>query len=201
MGREAEATVQWRGQTGLSKVMLESTEIILRGGIRGRIARADLTGFTVDIDDLRIATSDGPLILRLGAKLAESWAAALAKSPPSLAQKLGVGPDAPVFVTGSPDKNLAAALVGATTDSPHDAALLMAVLSIAADLATALRMAQTHPALQIWCVYHKGPSAAVGDAQVRAAFRAAGLIDTKSCAVSDSLTATRYGLPKSERAR
>jgi hypothetical protein len=194
MGREAEANVQWRGETGLSRVLLESNEIILRGDLHGRIARAGLTLFAVEGDDLRIATPEGPLVLTLGAKTATSWAAVLAKPPPSLAQKLGIGPDALVYATGSIESTeLAMALTGAITDTAKNATILVAVLATADDLHAALSLADVHPTLPIWCVYRKGTGIPVGDAQVRAAFRANGSIDTKSCAVSDCLTATRYG--------
>jgi hypothetical protein len=195
MGREAEATVQWRGETGLSRILLEPAEIILRGDLRGRIERSGLTGFVVEGDDLRIATPDGPLVLTLGGKVAASWAAALARTPPTLAQKLGIDADAPVFASGRHnDPELAKALEGVIAETPENAALLLAVLATPEDIVDALTLAHAHPALPIWCVYAKGGGNPVGDAQIRAAFRADGFIDTKSCAVSDRLTATRYGL-------
>jgi hypothetical protein len=195
MGREAEATVQWRGETGLSRILLEPTEIILRGDLRGRIARTVLTGFTVEGNDLRIATPDGPLVLTLGAKTAASWATALSKAPPTLAQKLGIGPDARVYANGRIDSiELANALTGALTRSCKNATILLAILATADSIQTALALAHAHPALPIWCVYGKGTGTPVSDAQVRAAFRADGFIDTKSCAVSGRLTATRYAL-------
>ncbi len=195
MGREAEATVHWRGQIGVCRVLLEASQVILRGDLRGQISRSGIAGLTLDGDDLRINTGDGPLILTLGADTAARWAAALAKPAPSLAQKLGLGPDKRVFATGRvSDPELANALDGAVAETDRNAALLLAVLAMPKDIEAALALAQRNPSLPIWCVYPKGSGTPVGDVQVRTAFRAGGFIDTKACAVSGTLTATRYAI-------
>ena len=47
-------------------------------------------------------------------------------------------------------------------------------------------------ALPLWTVYPKGKAGQFGDTAIRTALRDAGWRDTKSCAVSERLTATRY---------
>jgi hypothetical protein len=45
-----------------------------------------------------------------------------------------------------------------------------------------------------WAVYPKGTGVAFGDSEIRSLLRALGFRDSKSCSVSERLTATRYGL-------
>lgn len=53
-------------------------------------------------------------------------------------------------------------------------------------------------AFSLWTIYPKGRGVAFGEREIRTALRAAGFRDTKSCAVSGLLTATRYNY-KSKR--
>jgi hypothetical protein len=70
----------------------------------------------------------------------------------------------------------------------------------AADL-TAIAPAGKHLAANgaLWIFHPKGKSAAVSDAAVRAAGLAAGLVDNKISAYTDTLTATRYVIPVARR--
>jgi hypothetical protein len=193
MGRESEATATFQGETGYVLALLEPAEIILRRELKARIPRAKITGWSVEGDDLVIATGQGPLRLGLGAKEAGAWARALARPLPTLAEKLGLGPDAPVFLSGQGDgAELDAALAGHVVPDVSAARIIIARLTAPEDLGTALALAAARPDLPVWCVYPKGKGAQPSDSDVRAAFRGAGWIDTKNCAVSDRLTATRY---------
>lgn len=194
MGREALATADWQGITAEVKVLLESQEIILRGAIRARIPRSEVSDVTVEGDRLRLAAGGEPLTLTLGAAEAGTWAAALRKPPPSLAEKLGISTEKLAYVTGSvDDEALRRALEDATTDTLTDASVIVAVLSEEADLDAAYALAMSAPHLAVWCVYPKGTTSPIGDATVRSRLRERGYIDSKSSAVSDRLTATRYG--------
>lgn len=202
MGREAEALCHWAGTSGQAHILLESAEIILRGEVRARIPRASIRSFRADGGDLTVDAAAGQLVAELGGAVAASWAAALAKPPPSLAAKLGVGAGKPAFVMGDlSDAALADALSGTTVSAASDAALIVAVLLSRADLDSALALAAALPVLPVWCVYAKGAHADPGDAIIRAAFRAAGWMDTKTSAVSDRLTATRYNRAASPEGR
>ncbi len=194
MGRNTETIAQWQGQSAKVRALLESTEIILRGGIRAQVTRASITSMSVDQGWLRLETDRGPLVLELGESEAAPWLAALQKPVPTLAQKLGVTPTCLAFVLGAvEDAALAAALHGVVTEELGRAGVLVVVLGKAADLAAAFALAAAAPELGVWCVYPKGRKAAVTDAMVRGYFRDRGYIDSKSCAVSEVLTATRYG--------
>jgi len=192
MGREAEGEARYRGEAGRVLALLEPQEIILRRGIRARIPRAGITGWRAEGEALHLDTAEGPMTLALGAREAAAWAKALARPLPTLAGKLGLGPGTRVFATGDlSDGALAAALAEARAATADAASLLLAVILDEVQLAAACDLARSRPDLPLWCVYRRG-KAVPGDAAVRAAFRGMGWIDSRSCAVSDGLTATRY---------
>ncbi len=193
MGRDTETTAQWLGQTAEVRALLESTEIILRGGIRARVPRASINSMSIDQGDLRLGTDRGPLVLELGEVEAARWLAALQKPLPTLAEKLGVSPACLAFVLGRvEDAELEVALRGAVCADLPSAGVLVAILAVPGDLEAASALAMSAPDLAVWCVYPKGRGSAVTDSMVRSTFRARGYIDSKSCAVSEALTATRY---------
>ena len=192
MGRDIQGTIRWQGMAAEGKATLESSGLILRGGIRARIARSRITGQDYDAGTLSIRTADGPLEIDMGERDGAAWLRALQKAPPGLAAKLGIGPAAPAFLFGpGEDGELAGALRGAQAGRIGEAAILIAVLADAAGIAQAAAAA-TQSGLPLWCLYPKGKAAEPSDATVRAAMRAQGFIDVKSCAVSDRLTATKY---------
>lgn len=194
MGREAETIAHWNGQIAPVKALLESDALILRGAIRAKLPRGTLTDARVEAGALHLSAGGEALALELGEREAARWLAALTKPLPTLAEKLGVTPERPAFVTGeTPVPELDGVLDGARAGSPEGAAQIIAILASPADLDAALALAVRHPALPIWCVHAKGKAADPGDSIVRTAFRAAGWMDSKSCAVSDRFTATRYG--------
>lgn len=194
MGREAIAQCSWAGQTAEAKVLLESQEIILRGGIKARIPRSSITAFAAEGDMLRVTAPGGTLEARLGEKEAAKWAEALAKPAPSLASKLGIGGEKPAFLHGeTDDEALLDALAGHhSVDRAGQASVVIAMIAGEGDLDAAVELAGAH-GLMLWCVYLKGKAAAFGDTAIRSYLRGAGWMDNKTCAVSDRLTATRYG--------
>jgi hypothetical protein len=196
LGREAEGHVVWRGETGAVKALLESDGITLRGEIRARLPRDCLMDWRVEGGDLCLRSNGEPLVLTLGAKEAAAWVTALDKPVPSLAAKLGVSADARAWVIGGPvPQEIAVAVAGAEAKEPEAAAVIIAVLTGPEDLADALAKGQA-TGLRLWCIHGKGKGAAVGDAMVRKAFRAAGWMDIKSSGVSGAFTASLYRPPK-----
>ena len=192
MGREAEGHARWCGQDGAVRALLESDGIILRGEIRVKLRRDGLTGWRVEGDDLCLRAGGEPLVLTLGAKVAAAWVTALDKPLPSLAAKLGVSAGARACLIGGPaPEEIALALAGCEARGPDGAAVIVAILTGPDDLVAALEAGATS-GLRVWCIHGKGKAAVVGDASVRAAFRGAGWMDVKSCAVSEVFTATLY---------
>ncbi|TWB16767.1 hypothetical protein FBZ89_113177 [Nitrospirillum amazonense] len=199
MGLQAVCHATWAGGAGEGgagevKALLESRELILRGEVRRTVPVAAIIAVTVEGDDLVLSTPDGPLILTLGADAATRWAKKLTTPPPSLAQKLGVGPATPVLVIGTvDDPALAEALADAVAATPAEARLALAVVRNAADLERAVAAhAALPPGAALWLIHGKGPKATFGEAPVRAWMRATGFMDTKVSAVSATLSATRY---------
>ena len=71
-------------------------------------------------------------------------------------------------------------------------------IDIGANLGTySIALALANPDKHIWMVHQKGKHAAVGDTAVRTHMRGLGFIDSKTSAISDQLTTTRYRLRKS----
>ncbi len=189
MGREAEAQIEFAGQNGFGKILLEANELILRGEIRARIARKTITGFTTEGDDLVVVTAEGALRVNLGAKQAALWQQALAKPPPSLGTKLGISSLTPARVIGRvTDPALIAVLHGVTTT---DSMLILAEVSDQTCFDNVLEVLQNLSAPTFWGVTAKGKSA-FPEANLRSQMRAAGFIDSKSCAISDLHSATRF---------
>jgi hypothetical protein len=106
---------------------------------------------------------------------------------------LGLDKGARAMLVGSFDDDvLANALKGViVTDGLHAAMLIVCVRG-AGDLAAAQAIHVEHPGFPLWTIYPKGRGVAFGEREIRTALRAAGFHDTKSCAVSGLLTATRY---------
>lgn len=193
MGREAVCTTTWQGVTANTKVLLESNENILRGVIRARIARAGIVGVVSHGDDLVVDVAGEPLTLELGRNEAAKWASALLKTPPSLAEKLGLRQGKLAFVVGIVDDDaLISALSGATTATLADATMIVAVLRDEEALVTALEIAKV-AWLPVWMISGKGKTAHPSDNAIRAFMRVGDYVDNKTSAVSDRWTATRYG--------
>ena len=173
MGREALCICRWGSASAEVKALLETHELILRGGLKRKVALADLTGVHVDGDELCFKVGRESVALSLGAKDAASWAKKIAKPAPSLADKLGLKGEAKALVIGAlKDAALSAALKGRTTKTGAKAAVAVAVVESEKDLAKALRAAPA--AIPIWIVHGKGKAASFGETPVRAFMRAKG---------------------------
>lgn len=193
MGREATTYAEVGSEAGEVRAVLESTELILRGEIRRRVAKTAMRQVRVEGDTLRFRANDETVVLHLGVKVAQSWAAAIAKPPPSLREKLGLGAHANALLMGEiADEALAEATQGALVTDGAAAQMMIAIIGGPGDLAEAQRIHRLFPALPLWTVYPKGRGVPFGDTAIRTELREAGFRDTKSCTVSDTLTATRY---------
>ena len=192
MGREAVVSATAGEDAGEVKAILEGGELILRGAFRRRWPRAALTGVRVEDGRLCLMAAGEPVRLDLG-PLVEGWARALVTPPPSLRAKLGLDKGKALVVGPVADAELSTALEGATVGSLAEAAMVVAVVTTEADLAAALAALDGRRDRPLWAVYPKGRGVVFGDGAIRTALRAAGMMDTKVSAVSERLTATRYG--------
>ena len=193
MGREAFVHAEVGAEAGEVRVLLESTEMILRGDIKRRYPRAEIQQLAVEGEVLRFLSGGDAVRLHLGEKIARSWADVIAKPPPGLRAKLGLETGALALILGSvTDEALEEATSGSAVTSGAAAQMIIAVIDGPDSLAEAQRVQGDFPSLPIWTVYPKGRGVVFGDTAIRTVLRQAGFRDTKSCAVSDSLTATRY---------
>jgi hypothetical protein len=197
MGREAETWAEAGSEAGEVRALLESGELILRGAIRRRFPRDKLSRVRVEDDLLRFDCAGEAVTLALGAVVADRWAKAIAKPPPSLREKLGLAAGGRAFRIGTfEDVALEKALADACTDDAHEADMVIACIAKPGDLNAALAAHKTRPAIPLWAIYPKGKGVTFGDGEIRSVLRARGFVDTKSCAVSELLTASRYGIRK-----
>jgi hypothetical protein len=194
MGLEAICTCAVDGESAEAKALLESRELILRSPFKRSFAIAAMTDIRVEDGELLFNAHGSRIALMLG-DAAPKWAKKILAPAPSLASKLGVGHASPAHVIGEvTDGSLAEALAGHSAPAAQ-AKLSVAIVGSAEQLDAAL---EAHSALptgsHIWVIHGKGPKAAFGDTAVRSHMRALGYRDSKSSAVSDALSATRYAL-------
>lgn len=178
------------------KALLETHELVLRGGIRRRIPFSEIRQMRVKGDSLRFLVEGEAVALMLGSDTAGKWAKAVL-NPPTLAKKLGISKGTTVRVMG---EVLDEALEEALRESDRvktGGDLLVACVETPEGLEKALKTAAKGSA-PIWIVYRKGPGHAVNEAAVRAAGLATGLVDTKVAAVSVVFTAMRFNQRRSQ---
>lgn len=193
MGKEAEIHAEVDNASGAVRALLERDELILRGEIRRRFPRVAMHDIAVAAGVLTFTGAGQTVRLHLGEPAAARWYDALTTPPPTLRAKLGLATGARALLVGAcDDADLAAALDGALTEDGAEAAMLIACITGPDDLATAEAVQARSPGLPIWAVYAKGRGVAYGDTAIRETLRAHGFRDTKTCAVSTRLTATRY---------
>jgi hypothetical protein len=194
MGREATCECRWANESASCKVLLETTELIVRGPIRHRVAITSLTQVKVQGEELIFRAGDDEVVLSLGEKLAQSWARKIASPPPTLAAKLGISNESHLLLIGEfESEELKAAVATAGSSDGKEANLILARVRTAADLNFALdRYAAQLSQPPIWVIYPKGAGTPLPEAEIRSALRHEGFIDTKVASVSASLTALRF---------
>ncbi len=194
MGRKVRCLCRWGSGEGEVKALLESQELILRGDLKRRIPVPDLAHVRVENDGLCLDFGSERIFLALGVEEATRWAKNIATPPPTLREKMGVGPTAKAFVIGRvAAPSLEDALQGAIAMAPAEAKLSVAVVADEPELMEAIwAHSQLPKGSPIWIVHGKGRAAVFGESAVRAGMRAGGFVDTKVAAVSAELTATRF---------
>ncbi len=195
MGREAHCLCERNGTAAPAQAILESRELLLRGGLKGRIPFAQMTQVHAKGDRLYLRFKGEPWSLTFGSGVAAKWAAIILAPPPSLAKKMGITAQTAVEVVGKvEDEALQEALSQAETISKRNGMLIIARVDTPEELVRVLKskaepLAKNTP---MWVVYRKGRGQLLGESEVRALCLAAGLVDSKVAAVSPILTALRF---------
>ena len=123
----------------------------------------------------------------------------------SLFDKLGVRPEHRVCCAHGVDEAFIADLAEVLDRPPSRTArgnfdAIFMHVNVAADLDAIRRLAtRLKPAGALWIFHPKGRGASPTDGEVRQAGIAAGLVDNKISAYTDTHTATRYVVPKAKR--
>ena len=202
MGLDTRCSASFNKQTSIGRAQLETEYVLFRGDFRVKLALAAITGISTRDGVLSLKSSDGTLVLTLGAA-AGQWAAKIG-SPKSRVEKLGVKQGVRVSVLGVADKAFLAELtaVGADVSTrvrQSSDQIYMAVES-AKDLA---RFKAVLPSLvpdgAIWAIRRKGLADA-SEAATMAAGKAAGLVDVKVARFSETHTAEKFVRPVATRA-
>ncbi|WP_173923409.1 hypothetical protein [Agromyces sp. Marseille-P2726] len=194
MGRQAKAT--WIGEHGAADVILhlESGGLQISGERRLTVPRHAWSQVEASDGVVSFVAHGDTFRFRLGSA-ASAWADALATTPPSLAEKLGVSGEATVAVRGElPRPELEEALADAARVAPWEADVVVVVIRTDAELASLpVWFRECGVDTHVWIVHGKGrETRAPGDDAVRSVLRPAGWRDTKVSAVADTWSATRY---------
>jgi hypothetical protein len=195
MGREANCVCDWNGTKADVKALIEPPELILRRGMRRCVPIAEMKQVRAEGGRLRFKFGEEVVALELGNALASKWAEVLLKPPPGLAKKLGITAETTVWMIGKADDDaLKMALAEAKKVSARKGDLILASVETPKDLQAALAVTADELAVgvPIWFIYRKGSGHALHESTVRAAGLAAGVVDTKAAAVSQSCTALRF---------
>lgn len=206
MGQEANCAMV-RGKTRhAGRALLEGDHLVFRGEAERLTLRfADLTNVTSDNGRLTLATRQQTVTLELGAA-ADRWAHKI-RNPRSLLDKLGVKDGMRVGVIGIDDASFLQQLHARCPDAvdgraPRNADLIFLGAETLRALERLGRLrASLTPNGAIWVVHRKGKAATLKDVDVFAAAKAAGLVDNKVAAFSETHTAERLVIPVRDRPR
>jgi hypothetical protein len=186
MGQEIKCKVDFGKESSHGKALLETSEIIFRGGFRLKIPFPSITSLEAVGGKLKIHFPDGVAIFHLGDK-AEKWAERI-RNPPSRLDKLGVKPGTKVHLIGKHHADFRRELAerGAVSSKRKPDLVFLSVQ--AKDELVELAYLTDGP---VWVVYPKGVKT-ITEVEVIAAGRAAGFVDIKVASFSATHTALKF---------
>ena len=194
MGQELMCRVDFGKQSSEGKALLETSELLFRGDFRLKIPYQDIRKIAAKDGELRVLFADGSAVFHLGSA-AKKWADRILH-PPSRLDKLGVKEGMKVALMGRFDGDFRTELEkrGATV-AKAGAELSFVGAERPADLEIV-----TSAIAPFWVIYPKGVKT-ITEAQVRAAGRAAGLVDVKTASFSASHTGLKFTRRKTHTPR
>ncbi len=202
MGHEARCTARFGDQVSEGKALLETDELIFKGSFRLAVPFKQIRSVEARNGQLHIAFRDGNATFELGPQ-AEKWAHKIL-NPKSLLDKLGVKPAAKVSVIGVNDPAFLADLrertqaISLGNPQPLGDAIFLAVedeedLERLKPLKGVIK-----PDGAVWAVFRKGRRDFNENDVLRGGL-AAGLVDVKVVHFSETHTASKFVIRKSER--
>jgi hypothetical protein len=202
MGNEATCTVQFGKQQSEGKALLETSEILFRGGFRLKIPFSTIKSAKAVDGELRLQTSDGLAVFHLGAA-AEKWCDKILH-PKSRIEKLGLKPGARASLLGAFEPEFFREVAGLTKNVKRetvsaDSEWIFFAADSKADFAALPKIAKAmQGAAALWIVYPKGQRH-ITENDVLAAGRKVGLKDVKVVGFSATHTALKFVIPLSKR--
>jgi hypothetical protein len=203
MGNEAVCTVRYDGKASEGKALLETNEIVFRGGeFRLKIPLKEIASLHASDGELSVGYTGAVAVFELGRE-AEKWAAKIL-NPRGLMDKLGVKAGMRIAVLGVRDGDFESQLdareVTRIEGKERDLDIVFYEADVVDDLARlpALRSA-IKLAGAVWVVSPKGKAARIKDVDVMAAARDAGLVDNKVASFSATHTALKLVIPVAGR--
>ncbi|KAF0110812.1 MAG: hypothetical protein FD163_517 [Hyphomonadaceae bacterium] len=198
MGLEANTLLIVNGDEFEVKALLESNELILRGGYKARLRFENLANVRANDGRLIFENEGKDFRLELGQVYAEKWAIKISSPPKPLFEKLGIKPNDNIYVFGKiSEENIILAISGSIISSANEAILAFTQFNDLSDIEKMLNEYSTEGfQCPIWTIHGKGKTSAPNGDIVRKIMRANGFIDTKICAISDDWSATKYSLKK-----
>jgi hypothetical protein len=203
MGQEARCTVTFGDDVSEGKALLETDHIVFRGRDLGlKITFKEMRSVEARDGELHIKFARGAAIFALGPQ-SEKWAHKILH-PKSLIDKLGLKPGMKVSILGVNDPDFLVSLRERTDQVSFDEprsnrdAILVAVetpedVGRLAELKAAIK-----PDGAIWAVFRKGRKDFNENDVLRGGI-AAGLVDVKVVRFSDTHTASKFVIRKTER--
>jgi hypothetical protein len=203
MGLEAKAKVEFKGESVTARLHLDSNKLDVYLKPALHVPFAQMRSVAAKDGELRITFDQGLLVAKLGAA-ADRWAQKI-KQPKGRLDKLGVKTgDLRVALIGMHDPEFEAELLS-RIDKLYkkpvtDADLVFLRASSGKDLAKLKELrGKLAAAGALWVVREKGKTAVLRESEVRDAAKAAGLVDVKVVAFSETLTADKFVVPVAAR--
>jgi len=201
MGNEVLTRVSLGDESGEAKALLETEEVIVRGALKARIPFRDMTELRAEDGVLAFRWSDREVRIHVGNDAAK-WAEKI-RNPKSVLDKLGVKVAQKVSILGDVDGAFLDELQARGADISRRLRRDCDVIFFAANRKEELaRLDELRRSLQpagaIWVLRPKG-HAAISEADVMAAGKAAGLVDVKVVRFSATHTAEKFVIPTAKR--
>ena len=202
MGNEAICKVQLGKQESEGKALLETSEVLFRGGFRLKIPFSAIKSAKAVDGELRLQTAEGLAVFHLG-PAAEKWCEKILH-PKSRIEKLGVKQGAKVSLLGNFEAAFLREIAGLTKSVSKskvaaDSDCIFFAAESKKDLGNLTRLVKSmQGAAALWIVYPKGQKH-ITENDVISAGRKSGLKDVKVVGFSATHTALKFVIPLSER--
>jgi hypothetical protein len=202
MGYEATCTLNFGGKSSRGQAHLEQKDLVFRGPVRLSIPFADITSARAEGDKLHVTFKGKPAEFTIGAAPAEKWARRIL-NPPTRLDKLGVKAGMSVLCLSLRDEEFIEELCarGAEVSARRRTGADI-IFYGAPDRGALDSLAGLVPSLKkdgaLWVIRPKGVKA-ITESEVMAAGKSAGLVDVKVVSFSESHTAEKFVIPRSDR--